>query len=93
MEERQPPGPGVPETPLRGSLNDAPLPQVLHRIFLEQLKGTLTLAREGEVRRLFFEKGELKTATSSRETQKIGTFLKRRGRISDEDLASALAEI
>ena len=93
MEERQPPGPGVPETPLRGSLNDAPLPQVLHRIFLEQLKGTLTLAREGEVRRLFFEKGELKTATSSRETQKIGTFLKRRGRINDEDLASALAEI
>jgi curved DNA-binding protein CbpA len=93
VEERQPPGPGVPEAPLRGSLNDAPLPQVLHRIFLEQLKGTLTLAREGEVRRLFFEKGELKTATSSRETQKIGTFLKRRGRISDEDLASALAEI
>ncbi len=93
MEEPQPPGPGVPETPLRGSLNDSPLPQILHRIFLEQLKGTLTLAREGEVRRLFFEKGELKTATSSRETQKIGTFLKRRGRISDEDLASALSEI
>ena len=65
MEERQPPGPqGVPETPLRGS-NDAPL-TVLHRIFLEQLKGTLTLTREGEVRRLFFEKGELKTATSFR---------------------------
>lgn len=93
MEERQPPGPGAPEPPLRGSLGDTPLPQILHRIFLEQLKGTLTLTRTGEVRRLFFEKGELKTATSSRETQKIGSFLKRRGRISDEDLAWALSEI
>jgi len=87
VENRQPPGPGAPEPPLRGSLTDAPLPQILHRIFLEQLKGTLTLTRSGEVRRLFFDKGELKTATSSRETKKIGSFLKRRGRISDEDLA------
>lgn len=93
MEERQPPGPGAPEPPLSGSLADAPLPRILHRIFLEQLKGTLTLTHGGEVRRLFFEKGELKTATSSRETQKIGSFLKRRGRISDEDLAWALREI
>lgn len=53
----------------------------------------MTLTRSGEVRRLFFEKGELKTATSSRETQKIGSFLKRRGRISEEDLAWALGEI
>jgi curved DNA-binding protein CbpA len=93
VEHRQPPGPGAPEPPLRGSLGDAPLPQILHRIFLEQLKGTLTLTRTGEVRRLFFDRGELKTATSSRETQKIGSFLKRRGRISDEDLAWALSEI
>lgn len=93
MEERQPPGPRAPEPPLRGSLGDTPLPQILHRIFLEQLKGTLTLTHGGEVRRLFFEKGELRTATSSRATQKIGSFLKRRGRISDDDLASALAEI
>ena len=50
MENRQPPGPGAPEPPLRGSLTDAPLPQILHRIFLEQLKGTLTLTRSGEVR-------------------------------------------
>ena len=93
MEHRQPPGPGAPEPPLRGSLGDVPLPQILHRIFLEQLKGTLTLTRSGEVRRLFFDKGELKTATSSRETQKIGSFLKRRGRINEEDLVWALAEI
>jgi len=93
VEERQPSGPGVLEPPLRGSLADAPLPQILRRIFLDRLKGTLTLTRAGEVRRLFFEKGELKTATSSRETQKIGSFLKRRGRISDEDLAWALGEI
>ena len=67
----------------RGSLSETPLPQVLRRIFLEGLKGTLTLVHGDETRHLFFEKGELRTATSSREAQRIGAFLKRRGSISD----------
>ena len=56
----------------RGSLKETPLPQVLRRIFLERLKGTLTLVHGDETRHLFFEKGELRTATSSREGQRIG---------------------
>src|SRR5262249_58595250 len=74
----------------RGSLAETPLPQVLRRIFLEQLKGTLSLVRGDETRHLFFEKGELRTATSSREGQRIGAFLKRRGWITDEELSWAL---
>ena len=74
----------------RGSLAEAPLPQVLRRIFLEGLKGTLTLVHGDETRHLFFEKGELRTATSSREGQRIGAFLKRRGWITDTDLNWAL---
>jgi curved DNA-binding protein CbpA len=77
----------------RGRLEESPLPEILRRIFLEQRKGTLNLSRGDEVRRLFFEKGELRTATSSRETQRIGSFLKRRGRITEEDLSWALGEI
>jgi curved DNA-binding protein CbpA len=69
------------------------LPQVLRRIFLEQLKGTLSLVRGDETRHLFFEKGELRTATSSREGQRIGSFLKRRGWITDQDLHWALETI
>ena len=77
----------------RGSLAATPLPQVLRRIFLDGLKGTLRLVRRDEIRNLFFEKGELRTATSSREGQKIGAFLKRRGWITDKDLAWALETV
>jgi curved DNA-binding protein CbpA len=82
----------TPPTPagFRGSLSEAPLPQVLRRIFLEGLKGTLSLVHGDETRHLFFEKGELRTATSSREGQRIGAFLKRRGWITDTDLNWAL---
>lgn len=81
------------DTAFRGRLDEVPLPEILRRIFLEQRKGTLTLSRGGEVRRLFFDKGELRTATSSREGQRIGAFLKRRGRITEDDLSWALGEI
>ena len=77
----------------RGALADTPLPQVLRRIFLEGLKGTLTLVRGDETRHLFFEKGELRTSTSSREGQRIGAFLKRRGWITDQDLSWALETV
>ena len=77
----------------RGSLSETPLPQVLRRIFLGSLKGTLTLVHGDETRHLFFEKGELRTATSSREGQRIGAFLKRRGSISDADLTWALETV
>jgi hypothetical protein len=85
--------PDGPDSAFRGRIEDAPLPEILRRIFLEQRKGTLTLARDAEARRLFFEKGELRTATSSREGQRIGSFLKRRGRITEDDLSWALSEI
>jgi hypothetical protein len=77
----------------RGSLAESPLPQVLRKIFLEGLKGTLSLVHGDETRHLFFEKGELRTATSSREGQRIGAFLKRRGWITDTDLNWALDTI
>jgi len=77
----------------RGSLKETPLPQVLRRIFLERLKGTLTLVHGDETRHLFFEKGELRTATSSREGQRIGAFLKRRGWITDQDISWALETV
>jgi len=81
------------EAGFRGSLSATPLPHVLRRIFLNGWKGTLRVSRRDEVRNLFFERGELRTATSSREGQKIGAFLKRRGWITDRDLAWALETV
>jgi curved DNA-binding protein CbpA len=77
----------------QGSLAATPLPQVLRRIFFRRMKGTLRLVRREETRNLFFENGELRTATSSREIQKIGAFLKRRGWVTDKDLAWALETV
>lgn len=81
------------ENAFRGSLAATPLPNVLRRIFGKGLKGTLRVSRRDETRNLFFEGGELRTATSSREGQKIGAFLKRRGWITDKDLAWALETV
>src|SRR4029453_19200108 len=51
---------GAPDAPpLRGSIARTPLPQILRQIFVEQLRGTLTLTRESDVRRVYFEKGGL----------------------------------
>lgn len=93
MSDPTAPAPRSPVPALRGSIDATPLPQILREIFLDQLRGTLTLARGEDVRRLYFEKGELRTATSSREGQRIGAFLRRRGRVSEEDLLWALEEI
>ena len=93
MDDQKARSPVAPDPAFRGRLEDSPLPEVLRRIYLEQRKGTLVLSHGEEVRRLVFEKGELRTATSSRETQRMGTFLKRRGRLTDEDLSWALQEI
>ncbi len=81
------------EAEFQGSLAATPLPQVLRRIFLRRMKGTLRLVRREETRNLFFENGELRTATSSKEVQKIGAFLKRRGWVTDRDLAWALETV
>ncbi|HEX9150168.1 MAG TPA: DUF4388 domain-containing protein [Thermoanaerobaculia bacterium] len=81
------------DTAFRGSLEETPLPQILRRVFVQQLRGTLTLTRREDVRRLYFEKGELRTATSSREGQRIGAFLRKRGRVSEDDIQWALREI
>lgn len=94
LNERPRSGVAAPaRSAFRGSLVETPLPQVLRGIFLETLKGTLTLVRGDETRHLFFEKGELRTATSSREGQRIGAFLKRRGWITDQDLSWALETV
>jgi curved DNA-binding protein CbpA len=90
--------PAAPASPaavpgFRGSLDETPLPQILRQIFVEQLRGTLTLTRGDDVRRLYFDKGELRTATSSREGQRIGAFLRRRGKVTESDLGWALEEI
>jgi tetratricopeptide (TPR) repeat protein len=80
----------APVSEWAGRLSETPLPAVLRHIFRERLTGVFSVSHGDETRHLFFEKGELRNATSSREGQRIGAFLKRRGQISDTELQWAL---
>jgi len=77
--------------PWSGQLSEESLPAVLRRVFAEKRTGRLTLAREAETIRLFFDAGELRTATSSVESRRIGDVLLRRGHVKEEDFRAALA--
>lgn len=77
--------------PWSGDLSADPLPQILRRIFAERRTGRLTFTRESETIRLFFDAGELRTATSSSEGRRIGDVLLRRGLVAEADFRAALA--
>jgi len=74
-----------------GRLSDEPLPQILRRIFAGRRTGRLTFIRDAETIRLFFNAGELKTATSSTEGRRIGDVLLRRGLVREADFRAAIA--
>ena len=85
------PGDPLPETAgFSGQLSQTPLFAVLRRVQREHLSGTLSVLREEQVRQLFFEQGELRSARSSREDHRIGATLVRWGYISEKELAEAL---
>lgn len=73
-----------------GTLEEMPLVYILRQISREQQTGTLSLTNGEETRHFFFEGGQLRTATSDQEHQRIGEFLKRRGVISADALESVL---
>jgi len=77
--------------PWSGGLGAESLPAILRRVFHERRTGRLTLSREGESLRLFFQSGELRTASSSVEGRRIGDVLLRRGLVSEADFRAALA--
>jgi tetratricopeptide (TPR) repeat protein len=74
-----------------GKLSAEPFPQILRRIFSERRTGRLTFVRDPETIRLFFDAGELRTATSTVEGRRIGDVLLRRGLVREDDFRAALA--
>jgi DnaJ domain/Domain of unknown function (DUF4388) len=87
-ESRKSPVPDV--NGFSGQLSQTPLFVALSRVQRDHLSGTLSVFREDQVRQLFFERGELKAARSSREDHRIGATLVRWGYISQKGLAEAL---
>jgi curved DNA-binding protein CbpA len=69
-----------------GRLSDTALPTLFGRILQGRHTGVLSVSYLGETRYFFFEKGELRIATSTNEENRLGSFLKRRGHITEHDL-------
>lgn len=75
-----------------GNLRDHPLPEVLKSILASRGTGTLRMSRPGEEIRLFFESGELRTATSTAAGRRLGDSLLRDGIISEEAMGAAIRD-
>lgn len=67
---------------LEGSLRAVFVPDVLTFVNMLKKTGILTLRNQDQVRKLFWEKGELVFATSSIPSESLGSFLVRHGRIT-----------
>lgn len=78
-------------SPLRGSLLETSLPDVMRRIYTERRTGELLLINDVTRRRVFFETGRAIFASSNRKGDRLGEFMLRRGQISQTtfDLATS----
>ena len=75
---------------MAGSLEDAPLAEVFGAIHRRHASGRLKVEKGDESRTFFFEGGALRLAVSSRPEQRLGSFLRNRGQISEDALADAV---
>ena len=74
----------------RGSLSETPLPQVLRRIFLDGLKGTLSLVHGDETRHLFFVIWAMTQTYADFDVQVAAVLGRRRLAPGDYQAATAL---
>lgn len=70
---------GIPHD---GDLDTTALPDVLEQLTQAGVTGTLAINREGEVKAIFFQKGEPVFATSTVRSDRLGEVLLRHGIIS-----------
>ena len=76
---------------LMGDLSDLSLPDLLYIFNLRGMTGRLTLQSGNDDALLYFQRGKLVHVTSSKISQHLGQLLVRLGKITMEQLGSALA--
>ncbi|GEM_PF-805086 len=79
--------------PASGTLAEHPAALLMFRIQLERQTGVLDLAGDKDRMRLFFHRGSLSMAQSSREGRHVGTELVAQGVITPQTLMQALATV
>ena len=74
-----------PDIPTGGTLDRHPLTDVLRSLYTARATGQMLITRLGEERTLWFDRGQLASASSNREAQEVGTLLRTFG-LADESI-------
>lgn len=75
----------------KSALDRMTLPAVLHAVAAREETGILVARHERREKHFYFVDGELRAARSTEHSELLGTRLLRAGRVSERDLADALA--
>lgn len=73
----------------RGDLRETALPEMLHTIYRTRIAGVIE-ARRGELtKRVWIKEGDVVHAASNDREDSLGSFLRRSGKVAEEDLEAA----
>ncbi len=77
---------------LQGDIRTMPATDLFQWIETTMKTGILEFRRDGSWRKIFFQRGQILFASSSREHEKLGRFLIRRGKLDEQALTDCLDE-
>lgn len=80
-----------PDIPTGGTFDRLPLPEVLRTLYAARATGQMLATRLGEERTVWFDRGQLASASSNREAQEVGALLRTFG-LADESILLAAFE-
>lgn len=73
------------EYAFEGKIRNIPMPDLLTFISMIKKSGILTIEDEKNIRKIFWEKGEMVFANSTHPEESLGNFLLRHGKITEEE--------
>lgn len=73
----------------RGDLRDTAFPEMLHTIYRTRIAGVIEASRGEVVKRVWIKDGDVVHAASNDREDSLGAFLRRSGRLAEEDLEAA----
>ncbi|MEO8503879.1 MAG: DUF4388 domain-containing protein [Acidobacteriota bacterium] len=76
----------------RGDLRQASLPEVFFKIHHFAVPGVMEASRQGVEKRIFLRSGNVVHASSSDRGDSLGAFLRRTGRLSQEDFQATMRD-
>src|SRR3990172_2479362 len=76
----------------RGDLRTTALPEMLYTIYRARVAGVVEAQRSGASKKVWIKDGSVVHASSSDRNDSLGVFLRRAGRISQDDFAATMRQ-